>query len=102
MRNSLRHKIEHLMILDQRYRDNDYDLLLKVWEDYGLELNTQQRLSFRETPPADVIIRRRREFSVKYPPSAAVAEKRYKNYKVMVDEFSKQPFLQRMLKRRGI
>lgn len=102
MRNSLKRDIGELMRLDARYRDNDYDLLLKVWEDHGLVLNTAQRMAFRETPPADVIIRRRREWSTVYPPSLLVSEKRYKKYKVMIDEFSPGNWFQRFISGRGL
>lgn len=98
----VKQQVENLMRLDQRYRDNDRDLLLAMWKQYGLELNTAQRLAFREAPAADVIIRRRRELSIKYPPSQVVADKRFKQYKIMLDEFSNQTFLQRLFKRRGI
>lgn len=102
MRNSLRHKVHELMRLDVRYRDSDHDLLLTLWRDYGLELNTQQRLAFRMTPSPDIIIRRRREFSKLYPPSIRVADKRFKQYKEITDEFSNGSWFKRIIKKRGI
>lgn len=99
MSQHVKRQVENLMRLDQKYRDSDTELLLKIWEESGLVLNTAQRMAFREAPAADMVIRRRRELSTKYPPSPLVAEKRYKNYTVLVAEFSPQNWLQRIIKR---
>lgn len=102
MRNSLKRDIERLMMLDTRYRDSDIDLLLAIWSEHGLELNTRQRLALRASPSPVVVIRRRQELSVKYPPSPMVAERRYKHYREMVDEFSNDNWFKRWLTGRGL
>lgn len=100
--NSVRRKVEHLMSLDQNFRDNDKALTLAIWREYGLELTPVQKDKFLMCPSAEVITRRRREFSHKYPASPKVLEKRFKNFKQMTDDFSKQGFVVRLLKRKGI
>lgn len=90
------------MSLDQLYRDSDKLLWLKLAEDTGLVLTKKQRLLFLEAPSMEVVARRRRELSKLYPPSPQVAERRYRHYKVMTNEFSSQGFLRRILTKRGI
>lgn len=102
MRNSLRRDVERLMMLDQKYRDDDNAVALEILAQHGCVLNTQQRLAFRLAPNIDVVIRRRRELSVKYPPSPLVAERRYKHYKEFIEEYSPQTWLSKILKRRNI
>lgn len=102
MSQHVKRQVENLMRLDQKYRDSDVDLLIKIWEENGLSLTAVQRAIMHEVPAADMVIRRRRELSTKYPPSPLVAEKRYKNYTVLVAEFSPQNWLQRIIKRKAI
>lgn len=104
--NSIKSQVKHLMSLDQRFIDDRKHLILKVWESEGLILTKGQREIYMACAPADIITRRAREVIHEYPDmfvaSPPVAERRYKHYKVMTDEFSKQNFLQRILKKRGI
>lgn len=100
--NSIKNRVEHLMRLDSNFRNSDKALVLQVWKEYGLELSAVQIDKFRMAPSAEVITRRRRELSHKYPASAKVTEQRYKHYKGFTDEFSHQNFIIRLLKRKGI
>lgn len=102
MRNSLRQEVEHLLMSSQKYRDDDDTLALEILAQHGCILNTQQRLAFRSAPSIDVMIRRRRELSVKYPPSLMVAERRYKHYRWLTEEFSSGNWFKRLIDRRGL
>lgn len=97
--NSTRQKVARLLNLDQRFRDDNRFLILKLWEQDGLILSKEQRSIYMGLPSPDVIMRRRREFNQSFPASPAILEKRFKHYKEFRDEFSHQGFLQRLLRR---
>lgn len=99
---STRQKIKHLMSLDQRFRDDDRYLILKIWESEGLILTKEQRIIYMSLPSAAIIVRRRQEFSKIYPASPEAQERRYKHYKAMTNEFSKQHWLIKLFKKKGI
>lgn len=98
----VKQQVEKLMSLDARYRNSDKHLILKVWQENGLELTKAQRMVFWGVPSAESITRRRRELSGKYPASEKVMEHRYKHYKAYTNEFSKQNFIVKLFKRHGI
>lgn len=102
MRNHIKREVEGLMRLDTNFRNNDKALVLQVWRNHGLELSPEQIERFKMAPSVDSILRRRRELSSKYPPTKEVLEQRYKHYKSHIEEFSKQSFIVRLLKRKGI
>lgn len=89
---SVRREVESLMAQYKKYRNDDKALIIKVWQMHGLELTPYQKYMFFQAPGADVILRRRREFSGKYPASAAVTEKRYKHYTEYKEEYSRMNY----------
>lgn len=102
MRNSLKKEITGLLAIDTLYRNDDRRLILKVWQNHGLELTTAQRFVFMQIPGPDSILRRRRELSDTYPATAEITEKRFKHYKAYTEEFSKGHWFNKFLKRRGV
>ncbi len=102
MNKSVSSEVKQLMSLDKLYRDSDIALILKVWQNHGLELNKSQRLAFGSVPQAQDIVRRRREWGKLYPASPKVLERRYKAFKEHLDDYSKQSFIVRLLRRSGI
>lgn len=99
---SLRSRVKHLLFLDQRFRDDNRYLILKVWEQDGLILDKWQRAIYMELPSADVIMRRRRDFNSAYPASPAILEKRFHHFKEFHAEYSPQNFMQRLLRRHHV
>ena len=95
-------QVEKLMRLDANFRNSDKALILQIWKDYGLELNSLQIDRFKMVPSADSILRRRRELSYKYPASEKVTKHRFKRFKQYHEEFSKQNFVIRLLRKHGI
>ena len=100
--NSTKFRVAQLLNLDQRFRDSDKHLILKVWESEGLILTKEQRTIYMSLPSADVISRRRRELSKDFPPSPEALERRYKHYRAFTDEFSNYGWLRKILKNRGL
>jgi len=100
--NSTRQKVAKLLNLDQRMRDDNRYLILKMWEGGGLILTKEQRAIYMGLPSPDVITRRRREFNTTFPPSPAILEKRYKHYRAFTDEYSNYGWLKKILRRRGL
>lgn len=98
----VKQEVEGLMRLDTNFRNNDKALILQIWRNHGLELNTEQIERFKMSPSVDSILRRRRELSSKYPATKQVTEQRFKHYKTYIDEFSHQNFIVRLLKRKGL
>jgi hypothetical protein len=90
------------MFLDQRFRDSDKELWLQIAQDEGLVLTRGQRFIFMGIPSMDIVARRRREFSKEFPASPLINERRYHAFKEITNEFSKQSFLQKIFKRKGI
>lgn len=101
MSDSVRNKVKQLMFLDQLNCDSDRHLVLAVWSQYGLTLNRKQRMAFLDAPSAEVITRRRREFSKDFPASEAVLERRHKNYRDMTEEYSDHSWLKKLVGRKS-
>lgn len=99
--NSVRQRVKQLMSLDQRFRDSDRELWLKIAEEYGLVLTKSQKFIFMEVPTEGMVSRRRREFSALYPASPLVNERRYHAFKEITDEFSKGNWFKKIMNRRG-
>lgn len=87
---------------DQRMRDSDRHLILAVWSGYGLTLTKQQRAVYMDLPSADIIIRRRREFSKLYPASPLVDNRRYHAFKEVTEEYSNGRWFDKLIRRKGI
>lgn len=85
----VRQEVKKLMARHKIYRNDDKALVIKVWENHGLELTPHQKFMFLQAPGADVILRRRREFSPQYPATPEVTEKRYKHFTELSEEFSR-------------
>lgn len=100
--NSVRQRVRKLMELDTIFRDDDRYLTLYIWEEDGLNLTRQQKALFMDLPGADIIARRRREFSKEFPSSPEIVEKRFKHYKELTDEFSNQNWFQKLLRRHHV
>lgn len=83
--------IRKLLKRNQRLRDDDRLLTLRVWQEYGFVLNPEQRTVFMHLPSMDIITRRRRELRALYPESPEVHEQRFRYYLGFKDEFS--PFI---------
>lgn len=98
---SIKKQVETLMARNKLYRNDDKALIVQIWSDNGFKLTRYQKFMFIKSPSADVILRRRRELSAKYPASPEVLEHRYKHYKALTEEFS-GGFVRRILHRRGI
>lgn len=74
-------RVESILQDDQRYRDSDKLLLLRIWQEEGLYLSGEQRQAFMNNcTVAESITRARRQLKVKYPASEKVDQARYDKY----------------------
>lgn len=69
-------KTEQVLAENQLYRDNDIELILRVWELEGFVLTPEQRKKFRQVTFPDSITRKRRELRHEYPASPEVEAER--------------------------
>lgn len=102
MTNSTRQQVRHLMFLDQRFRDSDKELWLAIAEASGLVFTRAQKMIYMGVPTEEVVARRRRELSKEFPASPKVLLHRHKSEARWVEEYSKQSWLRKIFKKRGI
>ena len=88
----VKQQVESLMKRNKIYRNDDKRLVLRIWATNGLVLTPEQREAFFSVPSADVILRRRRELSYKYPAEPEVMEKRYGHFTEFKEEFSRMNY----------